>query len=144
MKKIFAGFFALFALVFLAECSSQKIKSDHLKKEWMMVEFQDFTKEMMVANKARLNLTNTTSDHSKFSANMGCNSIFGILQIMQNGKVKFSDVGSTMMFCDKSMDLESAFSKALPKITNFKIEGHFLTLSDNTGKVMKFIAADWD
>ena len=53
-------------------------------------------------------------------------------------------MGSTMMFCEKSMDLEAAFGKELPLMTNYKVEGHFLTLSNASGMKMKFVAADWD
>ena len=42
------------------------------------------------------------------------------------------------------MDLETAFAKVLPTMTNYKVEGHYLTLSNAAGKKMKFVAADWD
>jgi heat shock protein HslJ len=29
-------------------------------------------------------------------------------------------------------------------MSRYKIEGHFLTLSDEKGNTMKFVAADWD
>jgi heat shock protein HslJ len=49
-----------------------------------------------------------------------------------------------MMFCEDKMDLESAFGKALPTMNSYKVEGHYLTLSDENGDEMKFVAADWD
>ncbi|UOU99236.1 META domain-containing protein [Chryseobacterium daecheongense] len=57
--------------------------------------------------------------------------------------MKISGVGSTMMAC-QNMVLETAFAKNFDKMTTFSVEGHFLTLSDEEGKVMKFVAADWD
>ncbi|SFB76519.1 heat shock protein HslJ [Kaistella jeonii] len=117
--------------------------SDNVKKEWMLVEFQDFSKDVMVANKANINFTNI-KDAGKFSAYMGCNNMFGTATFSGKGMVKFSQIGSTMMFCDKAMDLESALGKALPTMTNYKIEGHYLTLSNNSGKSLKFVASDWD
>lgn len=143
MKHILTGFLAVFALIFLANCSSQMTNSENLKKEWMLVEFQDFSKDLMVANKSNVNFTNI-KDGGKFSANMGCNNMFGTATFSGNGMVKFSQMGSTMMFCDKAMDLESAFGKALPTMTQYKIEGHYLTLSNNAGKSIKFVASDWD
>lgn len=143
MKKIITGFLAIFALLFLANCTSQMPAPANLNKEWMLVEFQDFSKDLMVSSKANMNLTNI-NQAGKFTANMGCNSMFGTATFNANGTVTFSDVGSTMMYCDKAMDLEAAFGKALPTMTNFKIDGHYLTLSNNTGKMMKFVAADWD
>lgn len=144
MKKIITAFIALFTVLLLANCTSQMPNTENVKREWMLVEFQNFTKEMMTTNKANLNLSKWSPTDQKFSAKMGCNSMFGSAKIMGNRMVKFSEVASTMMFCDKNMDLETAFAKALPMMTNYKIEGHFLILSDNSGNSMKFVASDWD
>ena len=143
MKKIITGFVALFALLVLSNCTSQTKVPENTKREWMLVEFQNFTKEMMMNNKANLNLTEQ-NEKGKFSANMGCNNMFGSVTFISTGTVKFSDIGSTMMYCDKAMDLEAAFAKELPTMTNYKVEGHYLTLSNASGKKMKFVAADWD
>lgn len=143
MKNIVIGFLAVFAFLFLANCTSQMTNSDPVKKEWMLVEFQNFSKDFMMTNKANMNLTNI-KDSGKFSANMGCNNMFGSATFKADGSVNFAQIGSTMMFCDKAMDLESAFGKALPLMTTYKIEGHYLTLSDSKGQKMKFVAADWD
>ena len=143
MKKIITGFVALFALLVLSNCTSQTKVPENTKREWMLVEFQNFTKEMMMNNKANLNLTEQ-NEKGKFSANMGCNNMFGSVTFISTGTVKFSDIGSTMMYCDKAMDLEAAFAKELLAMTNYKVEGHYLTLSNASGKKMKFVAADWD
>lgn len=147
MNKFVIGFLTLFALLFLSNCTAKNSipdnSSQHINREWMLIEFQDFTKDLMVQNKANLNLT-TQIQSGNFSANMGCNNMFGQVKFNSDGKVKFSEVGSTMMFCDKNMDLEAAFGKQLPNMTKYKIEGHFLTLTDSKGNQMKFVAADWD
>ena len=143
MKKIISGFIAIFALVLLANCTTQTKVPENIKREWMLVEFQDFTKESMMNNKAHLDLSDQT-EPGKFAANMGCNNMFGSASFNTNGTVKFSAIGSTMMMCDKAMDLESAFSNELPTMTNYKVEGHYLTLTNASGKKMRFVAADWD
>ncbi|QOW11051.1 META domain-containing protein [Kaistella flava (ex Peng et al. 2021)] len=143
MKKIVAGFIAIFGLLLLANCTTQTNVSQNVKRDWMLVEFQGFTKDSMMSNKAHLNLSDQ-KEPGKFSANMGCNNMFGSAVFNANGTVKFSQIGSTMMFCDKAMDLESTFAKALPTMTSYKIDGHYLTLSNASGKKMKFVAADWD
>ena len=143
MKKIIFGFAAVFALLLLSNCTTQTKVPDNVKREWMLVEFQDFSKELMMTSKAQLNLSDQTPA-GKFAANMGCNNIFGQAIFSSNGMVKFSEIASTEMFCDKSMDLEAAFAKDLSGMTNYKVEGHYLTLSNSSGKIMKFVAADWD
>ena len=74
---------------------------------------------------------------------MGCNKMFFTSEFKKAGKVKISGIGSTLMAC-QNMKLEDDFSKNLKNMTNYKIEGHFLTLSDDHGNSMKFIASDWD
>lgn len=143
MRKIIVGFVAVFGLLLLANCTTQSKVPENIKRDWMLVEFQSFTKEELMANKAHLDLTDQT-EPGKFSANMGCNNMFGGATFNADGTVKFSAIGSTMMFCDKAMDLESAFVKELPTMTNYKLEGHYLTLSNSNGKKMKFVASDWD
>lgn len=144
MKSIVVTLVAFLGLLTFTNCTAQTKSSENVRREWMLVEFQDFTKDLMVKNKANLNLTNTTETGGKFTAKMGCNGMFGAVKFKGNDAVEFSQVGSTMMFCDKNMDLESAFGKELPKMTKYKLKGHFLTLWDKTGNKMKFLAADWD
>ncbi len=122
---------------------TQSKTPENIKREWMLVEFQDFSKELMSSSKARLDLTGENRS-GKFSANMGCNNMFGSLKFNKNEAVTFSDVGITMMYCDKSMDLEEAFTKILPTISHYKVEGHYLTLITPSGERLKFVAADWD
>ena len=74
---------------------------------------------------------------------MGCNGMFFSYKIKNNHQVEFSQIGSTMMYCDGRMKLEDSFGKQLPNMNQYKIEGHFLTLSDGKS-IMKFVAADWD
>ena len=143
MKKIISGFIAVFALLLLATCTTQTKVPENVKRDWMLVEFQNFTKDSMMNNKAHLDLSDQT-DPGKFSASMGCNNMFGSASFDSNGAVKFSGLGSTMMFCDKAMDLEAAFSKDLSTMTNYEVEGHYLTLTNASGNKMKFVAADWD
>ncbi|MBV2165037.1 MAG: META domain-containing protein [Kaistella sp.] len=106
----------------------------------MLVEFQDFTKEFLIQKGANLDL----STKNQYSANMGCNRMFMKADFKADGAVIFSQIGSTRMFCDDAMTLEDAFGKALPAVTGYKTEGHFLTLTSKDGSTMKFVAADWD
>lgn len=143
MKNLLIGFISFISLIFFTNCTSQMSNTENTKREWMLVEFQDFTKELMVKNKAKLDLSSAETG-KRFTANMGCNSMFGQATFKANNKVEFSQIGSTMMYCDQNMGLETAFGKILPTMTSYKIEGHRLTLSNDKGEIMKFIASDWD
>ena len=120
-------------------CSTEKVSS--LKRKWMLVELQGFTKEELIQKKAYLDLTHLERGGG---AKMGCNSIFFSVKLKNNHKINFSGVGSTMMYCDGNVKLEENFGKLLPTITKYQVKGHFLTLKNKNGQTMKFVAEDWD
>lgn len=144
MKNYFQNLLLLLGLLLLVNCSTQKINSEHFNREWMLIEFQGFTKDLMIKNRAKLDLSQTTDTNKKFTANMGCNNFFGQIIFKRNGKVTFSQMGSTEMFCEQNMDLETVFMQILPTVTSYQITGHHLTLTTQKGEILKFIAADWD
>ncbi|MGK6342449.1 META domain-containing protein [Chryseobacterium sp. DT-3] len=144
MKKILVSFFAVLLLGVVVGCSSIPEKNPSLQRQWMLVSFDKFSKEELVKNEAEIKLTGIMEKGKiKGSANMGCNSMFFTSEFKTNGKVKISGVGSTLKAC-QNMELENAFIQKFDKMSNYSVEGHFLTLSDNNGNSMKFIAADWD
>jgi len=144
MKNSLLIFVMVFAFFVLANCQSQISTDQNIQREWMLVEFQDFSKDLMVKNKAKLDLSKTTNSDKQFTANMGCNEMFGQAKLKPKGEISFSQMGSTEMFCAENMNLETEFIKILPTITTYKIEGHHLTLSNKNGDILKFVAADWD
>lgn len=125
---------------FMMSFAPQKEVSS-LKRKWMLVEFQGFTKEELIQKKAYLDLTHLEKGGG---AKMGCNSIFFSVKLKNNHRIHFSGVGSTMMYCDGNMKLEENFGKLLPTITKYQVKGHFLTLKNKNGQSMKFVAEDWD
>lgn len=144
MKKILLSIFAILLLGAVVSCSSVPEKNPALQRQWMLISFKNFSKEELVKNKAEINLTGTMEKGKiRGGANMGCNNIFFTSEFKSGGKVKISGVGSTLKAC-QNMELETAFSEKFDKMTNYSIEGHFLTLSDDSGDSMKFVAADWD
>ena len=109
-----------------------------------MVSFKNFTKEELVKMKSEINLTSEIKDSKiKGTARMGCNSMFFTAEIRSKNKIEISGIGSTLMACE-NMKLEDEFSQEFKNVKNYKVEGHFLTLTDDQGNQMKFVAADWD
>jgi heat shock protein HslJ len=144
MKKILLSFFAVLLLGVAVSCSSVPERNPSLQRHWMLVSFDKFSRENLIKNNAEIKLTGAIEKGKiKGSANMGCNSMFFTSEFKTNGKVKISGVGSTLKAC-QNMELENAFIQKFDKMTNYSIEGHFLTLSDGSGNAMKFVAADWD
>ncbi|WP_156831941.1 META domain-containing protein [Kaistella palustris] len=145
MNKLLLSLIGIVALLFLTNCTTQSASTpQNIQRKWMLVEFQNFTKEEMTAAKAHINLSPIENTPGRYSAHMGCNSMFFEATFDTDQTVKFSQVGSTMMYCDRNMDLEAAFGKALPRMTSYEVKGHDLILSDGAGNTMKFVAEDWD
>ena len=125
-------------------CSASKVNNQHYQREWMMVSLDQFTKQQLIENNAKINLTGEkTVNQIKGTAIMGCNQIFFVAELKNNGKINISGIGSTKMAC-QNMEVENAFMKKFGNMKKYLIEGHRLTLSDDNGNQMKFIAADWD
>ncbi|MBN9337480.1 MAG: META domain-containing protein [Chryseobacterium sp.] len=115
---------------------------ENIHRKWMLIEYKDFTKDELTKLEANMDLTKNSDVLNRYTTKMGCNGMFFTAEF-NKGKAKFSGVGSTMMYCEGRMKLEELFVKDLPKMNHYKIEGHFLTLTDGTIS-MKFVAADWD
>lgn len=132
------------ALVVSCKANDNKSKEplQNINKKWMLVEYKDFTKEELTKLGAYMDLTISPDAQKQYGAKMGCNQMFFTAEF-GDGKAKFSGIGSTMMFCEGRMKLEDSFGKDLPNMNRYKIEGHFLTLTNGT-ITMKFVAADWD
>jgi len=139
------GFLSLIGL-FVMSCKSMNSNTSetmtNLHKKWMLVEYKDFTKPELVKLEAYMDLSKNSETPNRYTAKMGCNGMFFTAEF-NKGKSKFSGVGSTMMYCDGRMKLEELFGKDLPNMNQYKIEGHFLTLTDGKS-IMKFVATDWD
>jgi heat shock protein HslJ len=141
MKKLIL----VLAILFLTlNCKSKNNESEtpnnnHLKRVWMLVEFQHFSKTDLVKNEAQMNLTNLESP----SAHMGCNNISFQLRFKED-KINFSNVSTTKMLCESKMDLEKAFLSSFEDFTAYEIEGPKLILKNAKSEKMIFVAQDWD
>ncbi|WP_294300355.1 META domain-containing protein [uncultured Chryseobacterium sp.] len=144
MKKIQLTVLCILCLGFILNCSSAALTNPRLKRDWMLVSFKNYTKEDLIRNQAKIDLT-ASAENGKIrgGAFAGCNKVFFTAAFKKDGTVKFSDIGSTLMAC-QDMKLEHDFVKNFGTMQYFKLEGHFLILNDNQGNTMKFIASDWD
>ncbi|WP_343685689.1 META domain-containing protein [Chryseobacterium gleum] len=144
MKKILLPLFAVLILGVVLNCSAIPDKNPSLQRQWMLISLDGFSKNQLIAHKAEMNLTAAIVDGKiQGSAYMGCNQMSFISEFKKGGKVKISKGVSTMKAC-QDMDLETSFQKKIETMTRYSVEGHFLTMSDDHGHTMKFVAADWD
>ena len=131
---------SLFLLIFTItiSCSSKK-NTQNINRVWMLVEYKDYKKEYFVEQKAFLDMTNPEKATSK----MDCNNLSFSYKI-DKSSITFSQGIATRMYCQNNMKLETDFLNEIPSIKNYKVEGHFLTLTSNNGEKMRFVAQDWD
>ncbi|MBP2617427.1 META domain-containing protein [Chryseobacterium jejuense] len=144
MKKILFPLFTILFLGLLFNCSAVPDKNPSIQRQWMLVSLDGFSKDQLMAHKAEINLTGKM-EKGKIQGNayMGCNQMSFTSEFKNGGTLKVSQGVSTMKAC-QDMNLETSFQKKFETMTKYAVEGHFLTLSDNQGNIMKFVAADWD
>ncbi|MCY1659366.1 META domain-containing protein [Chryseobacterium sp. SL1] len=144
MKKRFIAILTFLCLSFILNCSSVAVKNPQIQREWMLVSFADYSKEELIKNNAKIDLTSPADNGKiKTSAFMGCNKMFFTTEFKKENQLHISEVTSTEMACP-NMKLENDFSQNIKKMKDYKVEGHFLILNDDQGNRMKFIASDWD
>ena len=74
MKKILLSIFAVLLLGLVLNCSAVPDKNPSLQRQWMLVSFDGFSKEQLIANKAEMNLTASMVDNKiQGNAYMVCN-----------------------------------------------------------------------
>ncbi|WP_346983582.1 META domain-containing protein [Chryseobacterium sp. POE27] len=151
MKTIFVSVLSVLFSGILINCTSASTHiSKHadlnsgIQREWMLTSFAGYSKSDLIRNNANINLTEKAEQEKvKGTAFAGCNNMFFTAEFKNDGKVKISEIGSTLKAC-QDMKLENDFSKELRNVTRYSVKGHFLTLTDDQGHKMEFIAADWD
>jgi heat shock protein HslJ len=100
-----------------------------LDKKWQLTELNGVAIDAEKAPYFQL------SSDSKITGFAGCNNFFGTYEIEQPLQVKFSDLGSTMMFCPDSSQLELDFLALLTKVDNFSLSQDGLELSLNKARM---------
>lgn len=133
----------VFMMISCKTQQNQEVPKQFLR-EWKMINFKSFEKESLINLNAGIQFANPPEKSNSFSANMGCNQIFAKVEFMDNNRIRFSGIETTEKFCENKMRLEKDFVHDLTKMRKYKVEGHFLTLSDGKEIKMRFIASDWD
>ena len=89
---------------------------------------------------------NFTDSHQIFGKS-GCNRYFGTYHLTGDtlspgSGISVSSLGSTMMYCADTMEIEQTFLRILEKTIRYKVEEKTLFLTDNEGNVIQFIKSE--
>jgi heat shock protein HslJ len=81
-------------------------------------------------------------DQKRIAGTGGCNRLMGAYSLEED-RLRFAQLGSTMMACPQGMEQEKAFADALQKVTHWRIVAGKLELLDDSGSVLaRFEARD--
>ena len=135
MKRLV--FFAAIAASLMASCGSTKATSDtaSLNGEWNIVEVEG--KTINKGDCENVPFLGFKTAENRLYGNTGCNLLTGsIAGDVKNGKIDFSQTGSTRMMC-ADMKVERMVLDALNKSTGYTVgKDGKMTLNDNNGKVV--------
>ncbi|RAJ06829.1 heat shock protein HslJ [Chitinophaga skermanii] len=76
---------------------------------------------------------------SRISGAVSCNALIGSFVLGENNAFHFKQpLASTKMMCP-DMSIENGFMKVVDKVSNYKISGKYLVLTDGDNELAKFV-----
>ena len=153
MKSIFSGIIIIMLAV-IAGCIAQEERVSPLDEvinvtpasafygDWALIEITDMNNTPLFTPgdaKVTINFTKTY----ELSGNSGCNRYFGVYNLtgdnLTHGSgITISSLGSTMMFCQDTMDIETVFLQSLHSVNSYTMDDQVLSLWDESGNRILF------
>ncbi len=121
----------LFFVTLFSACGTQK-EAD-LSGKWVLKNL--FDQDASSFKKPVTLIVDLTE--SKASGFAGCNQYFSKFSVT-NSDIRFTDIGSTKMFCEETMAAEMKFMTALEQVQSFKLEGSALLLLADNKVILEF------
>lgn len=75
------------------------------------------------------------SENQRVAGFSGCNRMMGSYAL-EGDRIKFDQIGGTLMACVSGMDLEKKFLAMFTQVARWKIEGETLRLQDTGGQTL--------
>lgn len=126
MKKQTSILIILF--ITLSACANH---SATLEGEWILVSYGDSSNPTSALPNVETSIN--FDANNQIGGNVGCNSFGGEYKLNGN-QATFSGIFSTLMFCEETMDQETAFLSILSEQTlNFELRGNQLILTSLDG-----------
>lgn len=123
----------LFYIVMIALVSCKVQQVSITNTEWKLVKIH--AEDLASVNPS---ITLSLDDsQKKVSGFAGCNRFFGGYELNQS-MLKFSNMGSTKMFCEDKSALEDKYFKALGEVQSFKSESGKLFLLVGSTVILEF------
>lgn len=127
--------FALLALLILSACSGGNSAS--VAGTWKLVSYGSASNQTPAVSDVD---TSIEFKDGQVNGNVGCNGFGGTYEI-DGDKIKFSDVVSTLMFCEGPVgDQELGTLAVLRESATYVLDGDTLTLTSADGNAMVILA----
>ena len=125
----------LFALLILTACAGENSAS--VTGTWRLVSYGPVAEQKPAAADVE---TSIEINDGKVAGNVGCNGFGGSYELDET-TIKFSDVMSTLMFCEGEVgDQELATLAVLRDSASYVLDGDSLTLTSADGTAMIVLA----
>jgi heat shock protein HslJ len=132
MKKLV---YVLLALLVLAACSGQNTAS--IEGSWKLVSYGDPANPTAAAPEVE---TSIELKDGQVTGNVGCNGFGGKYEVDGN-KITFSEMMSTLMFCEGPVgDQETSTLNVLHETAAFVLDGDSLTITSQGGNAFVVLA----
>lgn len=133
------GLFVLCLMIF--SCSSQKRLDPKLKRDWKLIEFSNFNKQLLMQYNVGMDLS---QKHTVVYVGCKTQQISFVPKTEKNVKIWVNP--NPVESCSEEVkgNLRLKLNTFLTETKEYLVEGHFLTLYTSDGSKIKFVAADWD
>ncbi|NLL09332.1 MAG: META domain-containing protein [Methanomicrobiales archaeon] len=152
MKLVFPGIIIIMLAV-IAGCVAQDERTSPdevinttsvpvLYGDWMLKEISDMNNTPLISLEDA-KVTVNFSETYELSGDSGCNRYFGTYNLSgenpaYGSPIFISPLGSTMMFCQDTMDIENLFLQLLQSVRSYTIDDQSLYLQDEEGNLLLF------
>jgi heat shock protein HslJ len=128
MKKIFLGLVTIFIFTF-------SIQAQGFVGKWKLTSMTVGEKGISIVAPITLNLKD-----NRIGGKGGCNSYGGNYSLGKSGKVKFSTIISTKMYCEGVSDIESIYFGSLLKANKIQIKNGKLIIQNEAQNIVLVFA----
>jgi heat shock protein HslJ len=112
--------------------SDMKGETALLNKLWELQSFGSSGAEKQVLPDTKVTLQFGLDD--RITGDGGCNKYFASYKIGASNTLSIGSMGSTLMYCERSMEQEQEYFKALGNVSTFALEQNRLQLFYNEGQ----------
>lgn len=123
------------------KASSNQQESNSLNRKWMLVKLDSISRNALIKHKVFIDLTEKKTSGNAYA---GCNNINFQYNANKDSSIRFSNIISTRMYCEKTNNIEQLLINGLENTKSYNTKNQFLLLITKSNDTIKCVAEDWD